>query len=182
VADVARAAEVYARRQKLSADAIAYATAVKVDALTLMGEFLKAVPKQDGGDAQRTRFQKGTESPPPPTLAEIGIDKRESSDAQALATIRAEDPDLHEEVRAGKKTVAKARAEARRPRRKTPAAGTAPTAGAPSARGCSRTPRASGTPSAGGHAPPAAATFPPWGWRPQGGGWTLRAGHTSAEP
>jgi hypothetical protein len=48
VADLARAAEVYAKRQKLSDEAIAYATAVKVDALTLMEEFLKDAPKNEG--------------------------------------------------------------------------------------------------------------------------------------
>jgi hypothetical protein len=42
VADLARAAEVYARRQQLGEDAVRYATSIKVDALTLMGEFLEA--------------------------------------------------------------------------------------------------------------------------------------------
>src|SRR5262249_10364632 len=42
VADLARAAEVYARRQKLSDEHIVYATMIKVDAMTLMGEFLQA--------------------------------------------------------------------------------------------------------------------------------------------
>jgi hypothetical protein len=58
---------------------------VKIDALTLLGEFLKVAPKATGGDAQRTRFQKRTESPPPPTLADLGIGKKESAVAQALA-------------------------------------------------------------------------------------------------
>jgi hypothetical protein len=44
VADLARAAEVYARRQKLSEEAIAYATAVKVDTMTLMGRLLRESP------------------------------------------------------------------------------------------------------------------------------------------
>ena len=48
-----------------------------------MGEFLKRMPKADGGDAQRTRFQPGTESPA--TLAEIGITKKQSASAQKLA-------------------------------------------------------------------------------------------------
>jgi hypothetical protein len=105
IADIARAAEVYAQRQKLGEEAEAYAHAIKVDAMTLMGELLKE--KATGGDAQRTRFHKGTESPP--TLAEVGISKKESMQAQALATIRDEEPELFEEVRAGKVTVEKAR-------------------------------------------------------------------------
>ena len=44
---------------------------------------LKAAPKATGGDAQRTRFQKGTESPE--TLEELGIDKKASALAQKLA-------------------------------------------------------------------------------------------------
>jgi hypothetical protein len=74
-----------------------YATTVKVDALTLMGDCLKRAEKASGGDAQRTRFHKGTESHKrgtgsqtrpvalAPTLADIGITKKESSEAQALA-------------------------------------------------------------------------------------------------
>ena len=50
-----------------------------------MGAFLKQMPKADGGDAQRTRFQAGTESPA--TLAEIGITKKQSANAQKLAAI-----------------------------------------------------------------------------------------------
>jgi hypothetical protein len=107
IADIARAAEVYAQRQKLGEEAEAYAHAIKVDAMTLMGELLKETEKATGGDAQRTRFHKGTESPP--TLAEVGISKKESMQAQALATIRDEEPELFEEVRAGKVTVEKAR-------------------------------------------------------------------------
>jgi hypothetical protein len=39
----------------------------------------------DGGNAQRTRFRKGTESRP--TLAEAGIGKKLSSRAQKLAAV-----------------------------------------------------------------------------------------------
>jgi DNA modification methylase len=105
VADLARAAEVYARRQKLSQEAIGYATAVKVDAMTMMGEFLKAAPKNEGAKGI------GTSAVPkknhtPPTLASNGIGKKESADAQALAALKAADPQTHAAVRAGKRTVA----------------------------------------------------------------------------
>jgi len=44
--------------------------------MLLMGEFLVRAEKATGGDAQRTRFQKSTESPP--TLASTGITKKET--------------------------------------------------------------------------------------------------------
>src|SRR5262245_12670295 len=52
VMDLARAAEVYAKRQKLSEEVIQYAHAVKVDAMTLLGEFLKQGPKNPGTRGQ----------------------------------------------------------------------------------------------------------------------------------
>jgi hypothetical protein len=48
-----------------------------------LGELLNAGPKATGGDAQRTRFHKRTESPP--TYAEQGIDKKLAMRAQRLA-------------------------------------------------------------------------------------------------
>lgn len=59
---------------------------VDSDALTRLGEMLKATTKATGGDAQRTRFNKGTESPP--TLADLGIDKKVSMVAARLANLR----------------------------------------------------------------------------------------------
>ena len=54
-----------------------------------LGEMIRAqkesVGLADGGDAQRTRFHKGTESRP--TLADAGIDKKLSSRAQKLAAV-----------------------------------------------------------------------------------------------
>lgn len=115
---MARAAEVYARRQKLSQKVIDYAHAVKVEAMTLLGEFLKIAPKANGGDAQRTRFHKSTESPP--TLAQSGIGKKESSAAQALANLKAADPETHEKVRLGTLSVDVLRARVRQRRRRGP--------------------------------------------------------------
>lgn len=132
VADLARAAEVYARRQKLSEEAIAYATAVRVDAMTLMGEFLKTAPKNQGAVPGKTGSKTKPVLDPTPTLADHGIGKKESSDAQALAALKESEPDLHEEVRAGKKTVSRARAEKkRREKRKRLAAAPSSANGAP---------------------------------------------------
>ena len=70
ILDISRAAEIYAKRQKLGEDAISYATSIKVEALRQLGMMLKETERADGGDAQRTRFQKSTESPPTfPNLA-----------------------------------------------------------------------------------------------------------------
>ena len=55
----------------------------EADAEHRLGEALKTEPKTKGGDAQRTRFQKGTQSPP--TLAEKGVTKKRSTRAQKLA-------------------------------------------------------------------------------------------------
>jgi site-specific DNA-methyltransferase (adenine-specific) len=119
VSDLARAAEVLAQRMKLGEEAVAYATAVKVDALTLLGDFLKATPKNGGAKgnpggrgARLVRSHNGTAQAP--TLAEVGIGKRESSDAQALAGMRDQAPDLHQAVRSRQTTVSKARVEVRR--------------------------------------------------------------------
>ena len=46
---------------------------------------LKETERADGGDAQRTRFQKSTESPP--TLSELGIDRKISSLSQRIADL-----------------------------------------------------------------------------------------------
>lgn len=49
-----------------------------------------------------------------PTLADQGISKKQSSTAQALATVKERKPELYEQVKAGKVTVAAARVELKR--------------------------------------------------------------------
>lgn len=116
VMDLGRAAEVYARRQRLADEAIASATAIKIDAMALMGEMLAQSPKNKGAAGGGTRAaERGPYTGPPdpaPTLAEVGVSKDESSDAQALAALRATHPVLYDRVRAGGLTVAAARAQA----------------------------------------------------------------------
>jgi hypothetical protein len=82
VVDMARAAEVYARRQRLGKEAIMYAIGIQVDALTVMGGFLKG-PKNKGARGIGTSaVPKGDHTPP--TLAELGITKKESTTCQTL--------------------------------------------------------------------------------------------------
>lgn len=108
VADMARAAEVYGRRQRLAEEAIAHATAIKVDAITLMGEMLKRVEKATGGQPyQRKATGSQVEPVAAPTLAKVGISKKESMHAQALASIKKDNPGLFQKVRAGEVSVTK---------------------------------------------------------------------------
>lgn len=58
---------------------------VWVEAEAKLAEELAKIPKATGGDAQRTRFQKGTESPP--TRAELGVSKKRSAKAAKLGSI-----------------------------------------------------------------------------------------------
>lgn len=102
VADLARAAEVYARRQKLSEEAIGYATAVKVDAMTMMAEFLKVAKEQGGA----TVFCPDGKKPGGrPEVIPSQLKGHVSSDAQALLDLKDDDPETFEQVRAGKVTV-----------------------------------------------------------------------------
>lgn len=107
IIDVARAAEIYAKRQHLSESAISQATSVKVEAMRKLGEILKATPKA------KTRMNgknfDGTKKEPSkndaPTLEELGLSKKESAVAQQLANLSEE---AFEQVREGSVTIAKA--------------------------------------------------------------------------
>jgi N6-adenosine-specific RNA methylase IME4 len=84
----AEAMRAYARQAKnreLEVDA----AEIRVRAERRLGELIGAQKRTiglaNGGDAQRTRFHKGTESRP--TLAQAGIDKKLSSRAQRLAAV-----------------------------------------------------------------------------------------------
>ncbi len=72
-----------APRPRLGEDVLGYAHAVKIDALAGLGKLLAEQPKAKGSDSggRRSRLD-GTRAVPsnmPPTLAEMGIDKRTSS-------------------------------------------------------------------------------------------------------
>lgn len=113
VADLARAAEVYAQRQKLSEEAIGYATAVKIEAMTLMGKMLRQTPKAPAGRPPKQEIGSNKEpiSTKPITYAQAGIGKKEASDAQVLADLEEKKPEAYERVKAGKTTISKARRE-----------------------------------------------------------------------
>ena len=89
VVDIAAAAEVFARRQKLSDEAIGYAHALRIDALTRLGEMLAQAPKQAGARGTGANQYRGgvPVENPTPTLRDHGIDKKTSMVAQRLAKL-----------------------------------------------------------------------------------------------
>lgn len=111
IIDVARAAEIYAKRQHLSEAAINQATSVKVEAMRKLGEILKATPKNTGvaGKAGPGRGKPGAKKEPglneAPTLDELGLTKKESAIAQKLAGLSDK---AFDEVRTGTVSIAKA--------------------------------------------------------------------------
>lgn len=104
ISDLARAAEVYAKQQKLGDEAIGYAHSIKIEALRRLGEMLKDAPKAKGGLPYQERST-GSLVAPVETLAESGIDKKTSAIAQKLAALPAEQFQL---VREGASTITKA--------------------------------------------------------------------------
>lgn len=103
ILDVAHAAEIYAKRQKLGEEAMGMAASIKVEALRKLGEMLKATPRAKG------EILRGSISVPrgndADTLAELGLTKKESAVAQKLAALSDED---FNQVRDGHVSIAKA--------------------------------------------------------------------------
>ena len=94
VMDMAHAAQIYARRQQLGEEAMAYAHSIKYEALRKLGEILHGTGIHRGG----SKFREGT-------LKEIDIDGKTSMIAQQLAAM----PDEQfEQVRDGALAVNKA--------------------------------------------------------------------------
>lgn len=118
VVDLAHAAEIYAKRQRLSEEAIGYAHEVKIDAERLLGGFLKNGPKNKGTVLNGRDTFGNTKKVPPKkdvlTLAQIGITKKESAEAQFLFDLAEESAEVFEWVKQRKWTVAQAKKEFRR--------------------------------------------------------------------
>lgn len=128
VADVARAAEIFARRQKLSSEAIEYAVSIRVDAETMMGAFLRPDAGNRHTKDQGRPNKSAAGEDIPPKLADLGITHKESSRAQFLADVAEKKPELHDGIRLGKVSVTEARRQVQKEeRRETRAAGDLPT-------------------------------------------------------
>lgn len=103
ILDVAAAAEIYAKRQQLGEDSIGIARSIKIEALRKLGEMLKETPRAKSVILRGTKMEPRENEPP--TLAELGLDKKTSSIAQKLAELPEK---AFEQVRDGHETVAKA--------------------------------------------------------------------------
>lgn len=87
IRDKAEAMAAYARQAKDS-ELIQYATEIKVRAEQRCGELLAVIEKRNGGHAMKARSNNATEVPP--TLADMGLTKDESSRYQQLAAMSPE--------------------------------------------------------------------------------------------
>jgi N6-adenosine-specific RNA methylase IME4 len=118
IMDMAGAAEVYAKRQGLSQEAIDYAHSIKIEALRRLGEMLDQTPDAKSGPKRQLGSRPEPNSVP--TNAELGISKKTSSIAQKLASLPQKQ---FEQVRAGTETITKAIREvehAKRPKVRPP--------------------------------------------------------------
>jgi N6-adenosine-specific RNA methylase IME4 len=99
VADMAKAAIVFATRQK-SAEAKAFAHEIWIEALRLEGQFLSEQPKNEGakgiGPIAVSQGHRNIQ-----TLKQQGIPRKESVIAQSIARAAKEVPDLFEKVKKG---------------------------------------------------------------------------------
>lgn len=102
ILDVAAAAEIYARRQKLGVEAEDLATAIKVEALRKLGEMLQKAPKATAHVVGSIRVPTRNDAP---TLSDLGLTKKESAVAQKLAALPEK---VFEQVRDGHVTITKA--------------------------------------------------------------------------
>lgn len=108
IVDTAAAAEIYARRQKLGEEASNLATSIKIEALRKLGGMLEQTPRASGVKKAGTVLGGSKVELPKndaPTLAELGLTKKESALAQKLNTLPEED---YQQVRDGNISVAKA--------------------------------------------------------------------------
>ena len=110
VMDMAHAAQIYARRQQLGEEAMAYALAIKIEALRKLGEILQVTPRHAGGDPVPERNRVGQ----PSTLRDLGVSKKLSMVAQQLAAMPV---DQFEQVREGVQTLNEVRKEIKRSER-----------------------------------------------------------------
>ena len=97
ILDISSAAEIYAKRQKLGEEAIGYATEIKLEALRQLGNMLKETERSIGtrGQLKGKNISGSTVIEPPdhtpPTLDDLGIDKKISSLSQKIADLTDEE-------------------------------------------------------------------------------------------
>ena len=88
IVDMAAAAEIYAKRQQLGDEAIGYATEIKMEALRQLGRMLetseRASNRPGPGRGKAGHSALPALSGTPPTLAELGLNKKTSALAQQI--------------------------------------------------------------------------------------------------
>ena len=109
--DLALTAADWARRKGMGEEAIQYARSYASRAERKMGEMLAATERAKGGQPYQKSTSNIMEPVETPTLADLGVTKRESAEAQFLATLPDE---KFEEVATGQTSVATARRESKR--------------------------------------------------------------------
>ena len=109
--DLALTAADWARRKGMGDEAIQYARSYALRAERKMGEMLKATDRAVGGGDTSTGYRH-VPVQEQPTLSELGVTKRESSEAQFLADLPEE---KFEEVATGHKTVAEVKRDSKHP-------------------------------------------------------------------
>lgn len=91
IMDMADAARVYAKRQKLGEEAVSYANSIKIEAMRRLGEMWAQSPKNNGARAGGKKLSsRGPLSEPrdiTPTLADLGLSKKIASVSQRLAKL-----------------------------------------------------------------------------------------------
>lgn len=113
ILDMAVAAEVYARRQKISVDLERKAVYIKIEALRQIGDMLKETPRNEGAKGiGKSVVQKENRTP---TLSDLGLDKKTSKLAQDVAALPQEQI---ERVKSGVATIREAQREFRDGRKK----------------------------------------------------------------
>jgi len=110
IADIAAAAETYARRQRLGEEAIGRAHSIKVEAMRRLGVMLQGATKNTGaagspGPGRGNAVPIENRVSDAPTLADLGIDKKTSAVAQKLAALP---PEHFKQVRDGATTITRA--------------------------------------------------------------------------
>jgi DNA modification methylase len=87
IMDMAHAAHIYARRQQLGEEAMAYAHSIKYEAYRKLGEILQAAPKNIGSKGSVVPNWDRAHLDATPTLDELGLTNKESALAQQLAAL-----------------------------------------------------------------------------------------------
>ena len=90
IVDMAHAAQIYARRQALGEEAMAYALAIKFEAMRKLGEILANTQRSAGGYAKNFAGVPVLNRNGHETLNDLGINRKTSMVAQQLAAMPAE--------------------------------------------------------------------------------------------